>query len=246
MSSTASVLSGVPQGTVLDPLLFLLNINDLPERTTSDARLFADDCLLYKPITCAADNISLQKDLESLIKWEEEWQIVFHPEKCVDIQVTNKRNPLRFNYTIHRHQLDVVGSSKYLGVTISKDLRWDTHINTITSKANKTLGFIRRNIRGCRTSARAAAYQGLVRPHLEYACSAWDPWVTSNIQQIEKVQRRKLHFATRNYNDRHPGSVTNMIQDLNWEPLQITMLKIRLVLLYKSNIIWWPYQQNCT
>jgi hypothetical protein len=62
----------VPQGIVLGPLLFLLYINDLSERTTSGARLFADDCPLYKPITCAADDISLQKDLESLIKWEEE------------------------------------------------------------------------------------------------------------------------------------------------------------------------------
>jgi hypothetical protein len=122
MPSTASVLSGVPQGSVLDPLLFLIYINYIPERTTSDARLFADDCLLHKPITCAANNISLQKDLESLIKWEE-WQMAFHPEKCLVIQVTNKRNPVYFNYTIHGYQRDVVDSSKYPGVTISKDIR---------------------------------------------------------------------------------------------------------------------------
>ena len=67
--------------------------------------------------------------------------------------------------------LQEVNSSKYLGVTISKDLRWDDHINTITAKVNKTLGFLRRNMRGCKSSARAAAYQGLVRPTLEYACS---------------------------------------------------------------------------
>jgi hypothetical protein len=120
-----------------------------------------------------------------------------------------------------------------LGVTISKDLRWDTHINRVTSKANKTLGFIRWNMRGCTTSARAAAYQGLVWPHLEYACSAWDSWANNNTQQIEKVQRRAAHSVTRNYHDWHPGSVTKMIQDLSWEHLQIRWLKITLVLLYK-------------
>jgi hypothetical protein len=95
----------------------------------------------------------------------------------------------------------VVDSNKYLRVTISKDLPWDTHIKTITSKANKTLGFIKRNMRGCRTSARAAAYQGLVRPHLEYACSAWKPWTSNNIQKMERFQRRAARFATRNYHD---------------------------------------------
>ena len=156
------MLSGVTQGTVLGPLL---------ERTTSDARLFADDCLLYRPVTVKADTDTLQRDLDALISWED-WQMAFHPEKCVFIQVTNKRNPITANYTIHGHRLDVVDSSKYLGVTISKDLRWDNHINNVTAKANKTLGFIRRNMRGCRTSQRSAAYQGLVRPTLEYACAA--------------------------------------------------------------------------
>ena len=232
-SSTAPVLSGVPQGTVLGPLLFLLYINDLPERTTSDARLFADDCLLYRPVTAKADTDTLQRDLDALISLEEDLQMAFHPEKCVVIQVTNKRNPITANYTIHGHSLDVVDSSKYLGVTISKDLRWDNHINNVTAKANKTLGFIRRNLRGCKTSARSAAYQGLVRPTLEYACAAWDPWNSKHIQQLEKVQRRAARFATRNYHDRHPGSVTQMIEDLHWEPLQTRRLKIRLVLLYK-------------
>ena len=91
-SSTAPVLSGVPQGTVLGPLLFLLYINDLPERTTSDARLFADDCLLYRPVTVKADTDTLQRDLDALISSEEDWHMAFYPEKCVVIQVTNKRN----------------------------------------------------------------------------------------------------------------------------------------------------------
>ena len=213
-STTADVLSGVPQGTVLGPLLFLLFINDLPESTESDARLFADDCLLFRPIRNNRDTQILQNDLNSLEEWENRWQMAFHPEKCVVIRVSNKRKPINARYTIHEHMLQEVDSSKYLGVTISKDIRWDDHINTITAKANRTLGFLRRNMRGCKSSARAAAYQGLVRPTLEYACSTWDPWNSGNIQQVEKVRRRAARFVTRNYHDRHPGSVTQMVQQL--------------------------------
>jgi hypothetical protein len=151
------------------------------------------------------------------------------PPRKMLIRVSNKRKPINAQYTIHGHMLQEVDSSKYLGVTISKDLRWDDHINTITAKANRTLGFLRRNMRGCKSSARAAAYQGLVRPTLDYACSTWDPWNSGNIQQVEKVQR----FVTRNYHDRHPGSVTQMVQQLQWEPLRVRRVKIKLVLLYK-------------
>ena len=86
--------------------------------------------------------------------------------------------------------------------------------------AHCMLGFLRRNMRGCKSSARAAAYQGLERPTLEYACSTWDQWNSGNIQQVEKVQRRAARFVTRNYHDRHPGSVTQMVQQLQLEPLQ--------------------------
>ena len=232
-SSTAEVLSGVPQGTVLGPLLFLTFINDLPEVTQSEARLFADDCLLYRPIKTTEDTKILQQDLSALEKWEKEWQMAFHPEKCVAIQVTTKRSTISADYTLHNHHLEVVDSSKYLGVTINNNLKWDEHINNISARANRTLGFLRRNLRGCRTAARSRAYEALVRPTLEYAASIWDPHNIGQINQLEKVQRRAARFTTRNYTDRQPGSVTQMVKNLNWEPLQVRRIKIRLVLLFK-------------
>jgi hypothetical protein len=159
--------------------------------------------------------------------------MAFHPEKCVVIRVSNQRKPINAQHTIHGHMLQEIDFSKYLEATISKDLRWDDHINTITAKTNITLGFLRRNMRGCKSSARAAAYQELVRPTLEYACSTWDPWNSGNIQQVEKVQGRAARIVARNYHDRHPGSVTQMVQQLQWEPLQVRRANIRLVLLYK-------------
>lgn len=148
-SSTATVDSGVPQGTVLGPLLFLIYINDLPDNIKSNVKLFADDCLLYREIHTESDTHKLQKDLDTLQTWEQTWQMKFNADKCFVIRAGTKRNTIDKNYTIHNQTLESVPHSKYLGVTISKDLAWKTHINNITNKANKTLGYIRRNLHGC-------------------------------------------------------------------------------------------------
>ena len=113
-----------------------------------------------------------------------------------------KRSTISANYTLHNHKLDVVDSSKYLGVTVNMNLRWDVHINNITARANRALGFLKRNLRGCKTSVRARAYEAIVRPTLEYAVSIWDPHNTEQINQLEKVQRRAARFTTKNYTDR--------------------------------------------
>ena len=182
--------------------LFLTFINDLPEVTNSEARLFAVDCLLYRPIVSRKDTEDLQQDLAALEDWEKQWQMAFHPEKCVVIQISSKRSTISANYTLYNHQLDVVESSKHLGVTINKNLRWDDHINNTTARANRTLGFLKRNIRGCKTSARARAYEAIVRPTLEYAAYIWDPYNTGQINQLEKVEtigtiyHQELHKQT--------------------------------------------------
>ena len=92
-STRADVISGVPQGTVMGPLLFLTFINDLPEYTKSDVRLFADDCLIYRKVNSLADARQLQQDLSSLEYWEKQWQMEFHPQKCTVIHVTRKQRP---------------------------------------------------------------------------------------------------------------------------------------------------------
>ncbi|KAK3108730.1 hypothetical protein FSP39_014351 [Pinctada imbricata] len=137
MSDEAEVVSGVPQGTVIGPLLFLVYINDLPEVTTSNVKLFADDCLIYRPIKSSRDIEQLQHDLQSLEKWELDWQMAFHPAKCTVIHVSKKRRPIKAQYQLHGHILEAVPSGKYLGISISEDLSWHDHINTTTAKATK-------------------------------------------------------------------------------------------------------------
>ena len=99
------VVSGVPQGTVLGPLLFLLYINDLPQKVSSTARLFADDSLLYLQISSTADTAELQRDIDRLQQWEKDWQMSFNPSKCEVIRITTKRNPIKATYQIHDHDL---------------------------------------------------------------------------------------------------------------------------------------------
>ena len=234
-SSEKEVLSGVPQGTVLRPLLFLSFINDLPDVTTSsDACLFADDCLFYRHVNSQNDSDLLQNDLSALEKWEEEWQMSFHPQKCTVIRIaTNQRHVIPTQYTLHGHTLEVVDSAKYLGVTISEDLQWSKHIDNTVSKANRTMGFIRRNLTDCTKPVKAAAYTTMARPTLEYASTVWDPHSSAETHKLEQVQRRAARFVHNNYTERTPGCVTHMVQNLGWQPLQQRRYNNRLIIMFK-------------
>ena len=92
------------------------------------------------------DSQVLQSDLESLQQWEKFWDIEFNTGKCQVIHITRSKSPVKSRYFMHNQELESVDAAKYLGVTISKDLSWNTHINNITSTANKTLGFVKRNV----------------------------------------------------------------------------------------------------
>ena len=146
--------------------------------------------------------------------------MTFNADKCFVIRAGTKRKTIKQNYTIHNHILEVVEeSSKYLGVTISKDLIWNAHINTITNKANKTLGFMKRNIHGCTQKVKQHTFTTMVRPTLEYASTCWYPQSKDLIGDIEQVQKRAARFIYNKYRSKEPGCATNMLDALNWEPL---------------------------
>jgi hypothetical protein len=136
--------SGVPQGTVLGPLLFLLFINDLPDCVmNSQVRLFADDCVLYRPIRSTHDGDLLQEDLKRLESWETTWQMSFHPGKCYCLSVHRKRSPITRDYYLKGNTLSAVNSNPYLGVTLQQDGSFTEHINNTCAKGNRALGFIK-------------------------------------------------------------------------------------------------------
>ncbi len=230
-SQSLHVLSGVPQGTVLGPLLFLVFINDLPDCVQSRVRLFADDCVLYRPIKDQNDCTILQKDLDELSAWETKWGMAFHPDKCSAIRITRARNPIAASYSLRGHTLALEDSTRYLGVELQTNMSWNNQISQTARKANSTLGFLRRNLRVSNEQTKTAAYFSMVRPILEYCSTVWSPHTKKNINKIEMVQRRAARYVTNRY--RNTSSVTNMMEHLNWETLECRRTKHQLTMLFK-------------
>ena len=123
VSESIHVKSGVPQGSVLGQILFLVFINDLPASAQSSSRLFADDCVVYREIRSDKDCQILQDDLQKLWEWEKLWGMSFHPEKCSILRVHRKRSPIMFSYSLKGHTLNCEESTKYLGVEICYDIK---------------------------------------------------------------------------------------------------------------------------
>ena len=231
-SPWVDVESSVPQGTVTGPLDFLLFINDLPESLSCNVRLFADDCILYTNISSDEDAARLQEDLDRLTQWQNTWQMMFNPDKCYVLRVTHSRSPQVFAYKLNNTVLKEADSHTYLGVDISSDLTWNSHINRITSKANKSLGFLRWNLYSCSKQIKEMAYKSLVRPILEYSSPVWDPHMKTLAKQLEAVQNRAARFVSGVYSRK--SSITSIKQELKWTDLETRRKVARLIIFHQS------------
>ena len=166
-------------------------INVFPEYLQhSTLRLFADDSIIYKEIKTINNAQNFQLHLDAACRWEKDWLMHFHPDKCNLISVTQKRKPIHFTYKLHDHSVPKVEHSKYLGITLQINLKWNKHINAINNKANQYLGFLKGNLKTKYSDIKCHAYKALVRPKLDYASAVWDPHTRTQINQIETVQRR--------------------------------------------------------
>ena len=177
-STDSQVLSGVPQGTVLGPLLFLLYVNDIVDKISPQTtiKLFADDSLLYRSINNPSDQIQLQQDLNTMIEWSKTLLMRFNAKKCHLLKITRQQEPLQTRYSIDDSQLEEVQHHPYLGVELSSDLIWKSHITIISARANRILNLLRRHLYGCSQEVKSRPFTTLVRPHLEYSSTVWDPY----------------------------------------------------------------------
>ena len=169
-SSSITVTSGVPQGTVFGHLLFILYLNDLPGGISSQVRLLADDCILYQEINTLSNCQDLQRDINTLCNWESKWQMKFSIDKCYIMHVTHKWNALLMTYNMNGRPIEVTASHTYLGIGINNELSCAEHISNTVSGANKVLGLLRHNFYSCSHFVKETAYMSLVRPRLEH-CS---------------------------------------------------------------------------
>ena len=217
-SATRHVTSGVPQGSVLGPLLSNVYINDMHSAVAnSKLKLYADDSLLYKPITTPADSSLFQNDLDHLITWADSSQMKFNVNKCEHMTIQRSTvNPLVSQYSINKDPLQCVDKVLYLGVTIDNKLSFDQHIINICSKANKSLHMLMRCLKKAKSKTRAIAYKTVCRPILEFATHTWSPFKLKNINMIEGINRKAFRWT---FCKRKRDHITELMIKSNWDTL---------------------------
>ena len=185
----SSVLSGVPQGSVLGPLLFILYVNDLPNcLTTCSCKIFADDTKIASKVNSCDQADLLQEDLNRLYEWTRTWKMQFNGKKCHVLHI-GKTNP-KYLYHINGCLVTPVHKEKDLGVVMTRDLKASSNVNECVKRANQTLGMIRRTFSYLDETSFVQLYKVFVRPQLEYCQQAVNPTSAHDINLVERVQRR--------------------------------------------------------
>ena len=204
-SETIPVTSGVPQGSVLGPLLFLIYIDDITRISLSEGTklvLYADDMLIYRKIDHPEDNVALQMDINSVNNWIKGNYLTFNASKCKYMLISrrSKHHCDPPELLLDNFSLERVEYFKYLGILLNSDLSWSTHITSICTKARKLLGFLYNTFyKHAEPSALFQLYLLLVWPHLEYASDVWDPQLQRDITLIENVQKFGLRICAKQW-----------------------------------------------
>ena len=189
ISSESPVLSGIPQGSILGPVLFTAFINDMPADLVSLCHIFADDTKIYNS---AMEKDKLQADVFKLQEWSERWNLYFNVSKC-HVMHLGAKNP-RVDYTMRLDndlkKIDSCIEEKDLGVTFDEKLSFDPHIHRVVKKANQMLGLIKRSFLFMNKDIFLKLFKSFVRPHIEYANVIWSPHLKRQSIYIENVQRR--------------------------------------------------------
>lgn len=208
-SEEFKVTSGVPQGSNLGPLLFIMFINDLPNNITrSTSLLYADDFKLFKTISDRNDSVNLQNDLNSVTDWFQRNKMKLNTDKCFIMSFTRRICYSDNDYVINGVKLERRSEAKDLGVVFQPSLKFNNHYSYISNRAYGVLGFVIRNSKNFDISTVVRLYNALVRPHLEYASNIWLPTAVTNINIIEKVQKKLLRFLYVRKNNQYPYMVS--------------------------------------
>ena len=218
-SDLLPVLSGVPQGSILGPLLFLIFVNDIPDSVNhSYMYLYADDTKCFRKVSSISDSLLLQEDLSQLSSWSQKWNLHFNSHKCVLVRFHSNHPCTPYEYKINDVPIQALNSHRDLGIIMSADMSFSTHLKQITARAYKTLGLIRRCFSStlC-TSAKKNLYLSLVRSQLSYGSQIWRPHLIKDILKLEQIQRRATKYIL---NDSH-SSYKCRLQSLKILPLMM-------------------------
>lgn len=226
-SEWADVMSGVPQGSVLGPTLFIIYINDIDDGLASDILKFADDTKIIKKVATIEEAYTLQEDLHKLHEWSTEWQMLFNTGKCKVMHFGNKN--MHYDYFMGQDLLETTEEEKDLGVYINHKLTPSTHIASIVKTSNQILGMIYRTYEDKSKENITNLYKSLVRPHLDYCSQAWRPYLQQDIDNIEKVQKR----ATRMISNLSGKDYSTRLKETQLMSLETRRLRADLIEVYK-------------
>ena len=191
-SNPASVTSGILQGSVLGPILFSIYINDLPDVVCNTVKLSADDTKLYSVVESAEKRKNLQKDINNISKWSEDWLLTFNKNKCKHVHLGSKFHNV---YKIENETIKTETEEKDLGIIMDNELKFQDHINTQVKKANRMLGVVKRSFAYIDIDMFLTLYKSLIRPYLEYGSNVWCIIHKKEDVAIENVQRRATKLA---------------------------------------------------
>ena len=246
-SSRSAVLSGVPQGSVLGPALFLIFVSDIPEIVQNFVSLYADDSKIYNYLLNSTEHVntpeSIQNDINNLCEWSNRMQMSFNVDKCHRLHLGTKndcytytlptvsdlkRSTTYIGYTYTFHNMKRVKDEKDLGVTIDHDLNFKLHISQKISKSNSIIFLIRNCFKYLDEKIFNLLYKALIRPHMEYASPIWSPITKGEIARVEGVQRR----ATRLVPELRTLTYSERLERLQLPTLHYRRLRQDLILLY--------------
>ena len=204
-SSLSEITSGVPQGSILGPLFFVIFINDLPDVVCSNntIALYADDSKMFRVIDCDEDLIYFQEDHDKLHQWSQRNRMDFNTKKCTIMRISGKQVPFTNGVHMNDTVLEEVKEIKDLGILTDCSLSWNSHTDMITAKANRMLGLIKRTCKDLKdTATLKTLFCSLVRSNLEYCSVVWSPFTKRNIDKLERIQRRATKFILKS-NDQY-------------------------------------------
>ena len=194
-SSWTRVKSGIPQGSVLGPTLFVIFINDMPDILENTCQLFADDAKIFRSVRSQEDIRTLQDDLNKLTAWSDKWQLPFNVDKCKSLHIG--KNNRQHVYEMNGQQLEQIEEQRDLGVLVDNELKFHKQTAAAVKKANAVLGLVKKSFALLDDRTLPLLYKSLVRPHLEYGNVVWGPFFKGDILAIEKVQRRATKMVPR-------------------------------------------------
>lgn len=194
-SSEKSVLSGIPQGSILGPVLFTIFINDLPECVSTACKIFADDTKLYNT---TENNALIQQDLGRLQVWSDRWNLYFNVQKCKVMHIGSKNPKYEYSMKLEDNECPLLEceEEKDLGVIFDSKLSFDPHIQMKIGKANQMVGMIKRAFSYLDKDTFMLLYKAIIRPHLEYGQLIWYPYLKRQKIAIERVQRRATRMLS--------------------------------------------------